>query len=452
MTDFIKTNKDKIALYLAIIVSLIIFIRWWYYIYAYSVNMMFWDHWDLYEAFIKNSNWWELFRWQHGAQRQGIGFIITKYAADLSGWNTRVEAFVIGGVICLAAAAALLLRKKFCQRMSFSDVAIPLIFLTPLQYQIYAGAPDLSPTAMPLLLLMLYLFAWTAMSGIWKYFTVLILNFLLTYTGYSLLAGIITPFVFGVEFIRAFRARNNKDMRIALVCTAIAVLTFLSFFIGFSVERGVLEEYRFPISQWWLYPLFMSLMLANFCGIEGVTLISIATGLFILIGMIALAVYQWLVYLKEKGDSPDSRMSMVIAFPVTFTIIYCAAVAAGRISLGLESAQSSRYVTLMIPGFFAIYLWLVRLPEGSARKVLLTAAVVCMIAATFPLRESDREYLRISLEGKNRWKNYYLLTEDSELTTRETHFIICYYPEKSHLQEKLDYLKKNKLNLYLDQK
>ena len=81
--------------------------RWWYYVDAYSVNLLVWDQWDLYDAFFESHGWLDLFRWQHGPHRQGVGFFLTKLVADLSGWNTRMEAFAIGGVIFLALLGAL---------------------------------------------------------------------------------------------------------------------------------------------------------------------------------------------------------------------------------------------------------------------------------------------------------------------------------------------------------
>ena len=114
------------------------------------------------------------------------------------------------------------------------------------------------------------------------------------------------------------------------------------------------------------------------------------------------------------------------------------------------SAQLSRYITYMIPGFFGIYLWLVSLPQGSLRKYLLVAAVVCMIAATFPLREGDSTMMKYVSWGKSDWKTIYLVMEDVERATSETNFRIYSKPEKIHLKQKLEYLKKNRLNLYLD--
>jgi len=132
----------------------IVVLRWWHYIDTYSVNLLVWDQWDLYDAFFKPHSWLELFRWQHGPHRQGIGFFLTGIIADLSGWNTRVEAFAIGAVVFGAMLGALVLKKRLTHTLNWTDLVIGLIFLTPLQYGIFAGIPNPSHGAVPLLLLM----------------------------------------------------------------------------------------------------------------------------------------------------------------------------------------------------------------------------------------------------------------------------------------------------------
>lgn len=163
-----KNSKKQIATVgsvAAIIFSLIVVARWWYYVNRYSVNILFWDQWDFYNAFFENKNLWEIFRWQHGPHRQGIGFIITRVVASLSGWDTRVEAFTIAGVVCLAMITALALRARFKPRLFWADVAIPLIFLTPIQFELFAGTPNLSHGSVPLLLFMLYCLIWVTSHG-----------------------------------------------------------------------------------------------------------------------------------------------------------------------------------------------------------------------------------------------------------------------------------------------
>jgi len=141
---------------------------------------------------------------------------------------------------------------------------------------------------------------------------------------------------------------------------------------------------------------------------------------------------------------------VVVTILTTFTLIFCATTAIGRIQLGLPSAQSSRYITNMIPGFLGIYLWIISLPAGVLRRILLAVTVAGLIAASFPLRAVDLNTLKWYTEGKTKWKAVYLKTEDIEMATRAAKFPIYPIPENTFLKQKLEYLKKEKLNLYLD--
>lgn len=84
-------NKQLLINGSAISVLVFVLLRWFFLINKYSINMLFWDQWDFLGALFENKGPCELFSWQHGPHRQGIGFFLTKIVADLSGWNTRVE-------------------------------------------------------------------------------------------------------------------------------------------------------------------------------------------------------------------------------------------------------------------------------------------------------------------------------------------------------------------------
>lgn len=452
MNKYVAENLKKrivfIELISAIAFSLLVVARWWYYVDAYSVNILYWDQWHLYDAFVKKKNLWELFRWQPGPHRMGVGFIVTKVVASLSGWNTRAEAFAIGGAVCLAMVAALALRARLGPRLTWADTAIPLIFLTPIQYEIFAGAPFPSLGAVPLLLLTLYSLVWAAWRGFARCGAILTLNFLLIYTGYGVFVGMITPCLFGAEALHAHRAHDRKGLWLALTGVAVSLLSAGSFFVGFRFIPGV-DGFQFPIREWWRYLQFMALMLANFCGIKGVMPLSYVVGFLILFLMATLAIVHAVRTLRPRAAAPESPTDAVIAVLTVFTLIFCANTAIGRISMGLPIAQSSRYVTNMIPGFLGIYLWLAALPPGVLRRLLLAVAVVGLIAASFPLREADHGTLNWYSQGKSRWKAAYLQTEDIGAATRAANFLIDAAPE-SVLKQRLKYLKRERLNLYLD--
>lgn len=443
-------RRSALIGYSAVIFSLFVLVRWWFYIHAYSVNILFWDQWDFYNPLFNNQDLWEIFSWQHGPHRMGAGLIVTKFIATLSGWNTRGEAFAVGGIVCLAMLAAFFLRIQLGPRLNWADAAIPLIFLAPVQYEIFAGTPFVSYAAMPLLLLVLYCFVWIAWQGLARFTGVLILNILLIYTGFGIFAGFVTPCLFIVEAMKAQRMSDGKSLRIALTGAAVSLLSLVTFFIDYRFMPAV-ADFHFPVREWWKYPQFMALMSANFCGIKGVNPLSYFAGYLTLLLMLYLVVSRAVRLIRHPvRENNNSRSDAVVAVLTVYTMLFCANAAVGRVSLGLPSAQSSRYITHMIPGFFGIYLWLCALPPGALKKIVLSATLAGLIAASFPLRETDHNTLRWLTDGKKTWRNVYLKTEDVEKATQTANFSIYPAPDQTRLKQKLEYLKEKKLNLYLD--
>ena len=176
----------------------------------YSVNLLYWDQWNFYEPLFDNAPLTSFFLWQNGPVRQGIGFLIYKYIAELSGWNTRIEALAIAGVVFLSMVAAVYLKKRLFSSLALADVCIPFLFLSPVLIGLYTIVPNPSHGAFPLLLTMLYCIAWTS-RDLRKYVWIVLLNFLLIFTTFGLLMGAITPLLLAYELWRTKREASPRS-------------------------------------------------------------------------------------------------------------------------------------------------------------------------------------------------------------------------------------------------
>src|SRR5580698_10053421 len=79
----------------------------------YAVNIFFWDQWDFNDATLfQKHNLWEVFRWQHGPHRQGMGGLLAALIEPLFHWNSRTEAFVATSLVVVAGLAILLLKYR----------------------------------------------------------------------------------------------------------------------------------------------------------------------------------------------------------------------------------------------------------------------------------------------------------------------------------------------------
>src|SRR5262245_24984196 len=117
-------------------VTLALGLKFFLFIWRYSVNILFYDQWDFLGSFFGHDpGFAELFFLQHGPHREGAGLIADKFLYPLTAWSVRAETFLIGGCIFAATLLALMLKKRLFGRFGYSDILIPAIFLTIAQYE-----------------------------------------------------------------------------------------------------------------------------------------------------------------------------------------------------------------------------------------------------------------------------------------------------------------------------
>ena len=450
--------RPKMSLFLesfSILLFIVVSIRWWIYVNRYSVNILFWDQWDIYGAFFDKHNLWEIFSWQNGPHRQGAGSIITGIIANLSGWNTRTECFIIGGTVFLAMFCAILLKRRLTSALSWADVSIALIFLAPIQYEIFTMIPNLSHGPMPLLLLILYALSWTIPHTAIRYALVLTLNFLLTFTGFGIVICVITPLLFIINGICAYREKDTGELVSSLVCIIICLMTIAAFFIGYKFEPAV-PNFVFPADRFWIeYPRFVCLLLAYFFQIKINSAIpALWLGLIIAFLLVSICLFHLRRLFKASSGSGlqtrNAWLSRSIVILSSFTLAFSVLAAIGRVSTG---PYVSRYIPYLVPGFFAVYLHILDI-AGKTRlrinKDLILAVVVSVFfVGCYPLNEWDRHTFEWFMLKKSMWKDRYLISENIEATDKAVGLVMHPNAGKTHLKDKLDYLKRRKLNLYL---
>ncbi len=85
-------------------------------------------------------------------------------------WNSRIEAFLATAIVVTAAVCALYLKKRLWGPLSHSsDIAIPLMFFTPAQYENLWITPNFAHGPFPLLLVVVYCLALTCQHRVTRY-------------------------------------------------------------------------------------------------------------------------------------------------------------------------------------------------------------------------------------------------------------------------------------------
>jgi hypothetical protein len=411
----------------------------------YSVNIFFGDQWQFDEATVfQTHSLIEVFRWQHGPHRQGVGAVLSKLLEPFVRWNSRYEAFGIVAIICVSAVLALWLKRRLFASISYSDIAIPLLFLTPIQYQVFIEIPNPSHGPLPLLLIVSYCLCWTIQSIPWRLTGLLLVNFLLIYTGFGLLMGFVTPMLIFIEYLWL---RTDRVWHVSAF--AIAALSMASFFIGYRYLPAVncfSPSLRNPV----YYLLFVGFMLSTFVGIfvRQALVPAILTGL-VLLGVFAISVPLLLnrCFREKQINFPRN---IVIVTLLVYSGLFAFATAYGRVCIGLSQAQETRYSTYLILAFLGLYFGALSVKLRFERAVLVSIVLAFALLSSLKVRESQYQAMTWLHDHKLAWKECYMAMHDVTPCDLQTGFSIYYSPEPPDLQSKLSLLEAKHWNLYSD--
>jgi hypothetical protein len=443
---FIKNvNRPFLAPLFLLFVSGALIWRLFSFISRYAVNILFWDQWGFYTPLFHYQSLWQVFSWQHGPHRQGIGLVVTALLANMTNWNSRADAFAVGVLLCLALLCALVLKWRLFGSLTFIDVIIPLIFLTLFQYETFVVVPNLSYGVFPVLLIMLYCLGLLLENHRIRYAIILGLNFLLIYTGFGVFMGPLTMLLLSIDIYQ--NRHQKKTVILPILAFILALASNLSFLISYRFDPAI-PNFSFSISYLPQYPLFICLMLAAFWGWHSLILgqlTATVAGAAILATITAVLIFHGQRLVRRGVYS--NRVSLVATVMVSYSLLFCLTTAIGRMPLGLHYAQVSRYLTLMIPAYLALYFHLLTIRVVKLRQFALLAYLAMSIVGSLPIGIVDSLALKVYNDKVN-WKVCYLQLEDVARCNQLTHFQI--FPDNDALQNKLVYLKEQHLNLFLD--
>jgi hypothetical protein len=419
-------------------------------VWRYSVNLIFWDQWDFYTPLFNHASLWRIFTWQHGPHREGFGLVLDKFVLEWTRWNSRAEALFMVVALFAAAVVALRLKQKLFgsvfgslgyRGLDYSDIAIPCLFLTLAQMEALVGEANPSYSAIPELLIGLYCLAWMLPKPVARYAAVLVLNFVLIYTGFGFFMGIVTIGVLLFDLRRALRAKSESP-GFPAVSLLLAAASLAGFFYHYRWDPAV-PCFHFPDAHPLNYPWFIGLMMSYFLGLRTVVLASVA-GSFLALAAVAILIWHG-VRLWRSREWFAADLTVVIL--LSFSLLFAANAAVGRVCLGMpEAAQVSRYMGLLVPGFLAIYFHLLSWRKSMFRTALLALFVIALIPGA--VRMPNGYSPQVVSDGKRAWKTCILQTGNINYCDQATGFPLHPNPRGTQLLEKLQFLQRNRLNLY----
>jgi hypothetical protein len=421
-------------------------VRFFHLISRFAVNIFFLDQWDFNNAtlFGKHSLW-EMLHWQHGPHRQGLGAIISYLIEPYFRWNSRKESFLVGIIIVLAGICALWLKHRLFGAFSFSDICIPLIFFVPSQFETLFFAANLSHGPVPLVLILLYCLSWTIPKPLPRYSLVLLINYLTIYTGFGIFLGIITPMALVADYY--LNQRHLKTGKFYLLASlAISLASFGSFFVQYTylTAAGCSPNlFQSPLE----YIKFLCLMFANSLGARGVDDFQIVVGAALIFAM-GIAFLMICRNFILKGQTHGMR-NMIAAILVLYCLLFGVNAAYGRSCIGVNAAQISRYVIYMGLGLLGLYFHFLTIRKTKLGLFFLILLTVTLIG-TIPIRNIEEKTMIGYSTIKQRWRQCYLEISDVDQCDQLVGARVYPDPERTHLKDKLDFLKQTKQNLYAD--
>lgn len=447
-----SASRESIAvrLWLALATVLLAY-RFFHFIWLNAVNIPFWDQWDFLSSFFPGGHptLSTLFLWQHGPPRLGLGLIADKYLYAATAWDVRAESLFIGACLFAAMLLALALARKLFGRFSWTDAAIPFIFLTLIQWETMILTPNAGYSGVPMVLMLLYSLALLQPGYLSRYALLLALDFLLIYTGFGLFMGVITICVFVLECYWRLRRWTSMPASAPWLGLGLACAAQGCFFIHYTFAPAA-DCFTFPHAPFAPYLIFFTVMFANFSGIwipphygwiPPITALRIAGALPMLV--LAAVFFVQVYRLLKRG--PGRRVKLVAAVLIGYSGLFALNTAVGRACLGPSGAFGSRYSTLLIPAFLGLYLSFRELRMPPAPRVWATILVAILVVPGGVITPDS--YL-FWVRGKRAWAACYLEKNDIAACDASTHFQIYPQPATTRLKEKLDYLKQRRLSLF----
>jgi hypothetical protein len=411
---------------------------------AHAVNVLYMDQWDFYEPLFKGQGWWATFARQHGPHREGLGLVVTRILAGLSGWDSRWDSMAVSVLVIVAAALAVLLGRCFglTGRSAAILVGVPLIFFNVHQYELFVGAANLSYGAMPMALLMAHCLCWFVTDTRWRLALLSVLTFLLIFTGFGLFAGVLTPPLLAAEAFQAWRARDRAHAALALAALAGTGVSWALFLHGYTFQPAV-AGFRFPYERPVGYLTFSARLLGNFFGAPILSMFELVLGLLVGAALVAIAAWHaWRLAVRGVTREPRSAVLFVLA---GFTLLFCANCAIGRVFTGPYAPLAPRYVTLVIPAALAILLQVAVQRDRRAFAGMGILFAVLLLAGTTVSPAHEIVGANWYTDGRRAWMAAYLESHDEAEATRVAQFPI--YP--GLVGERLDFLERRRLNLFL---
>jgi hypothetical protein len=400
---------------------------------TYGCVLIAQDRWQTLDPLFYNYNWWEGFSHQHGPHRMGLIYFIFKANAYFSHWNTRADLFLQAIVYVLSTAMALKLKVKLFGKLSFGDVIIPLIFLTPHAANTMFNNPFVHGLV-PLFAISLCFIYFIRSENI-KLIALCTFSFLAAFTGFAL---VLIPIIVFVEILRIIKDVSLRSVKYTL--PSIIGISSFAYIVLTNIPKPSSEVFAFSLKTGIKYCLALA---GSFFVVtpKNTTLIAIAVALFILFILLLFLLFKT----NTSVSNPVNRSIIILLGSV---LVFWAINAYGRAHLSVGNAMASRYIPIGMLFALSVYFLILKLERRYVQWVFTAIFFVLVLRIQFYTEYrydfiAERSAYFKTVSNCLRQENNF-----EKCKGVNSEYILHPKPKRIDLQSKLDYLEENKLNIF----
>jgi hypothetical protein len=431
-----------------------LYANWVVAIARFQPNVMFMDQWDFFYALFYDGGWWDRFIHQHGPVREGLGFVLSGWILEATDLDVRYDSLWIATLLVAATGLALRLKAKMAGPIGIRDAWIPVLCLSLGQFETVLTTPNASHSVLPLMLILLAANVWLSPHPATRYPVAAALAFALTFTGFGLFAGAVITALLAAAAVQHVRRREYRLAWLAAAGLAGAIAGWVLFSYKYIFQTAV-EGFRFPWTPWTDYLRFVALMLNLPTWHTGASGPHYRMGGVLAFVVVAAAIRIAWLWIRRRHQQDD-----VLVLLMASGVLFIAMTAVGRIPLGVTGGEASRYLSLMMPVWLAVYL----VADSSRLARPIAALCVWLLAVTpytdmvrrpvaewpgtFGLRDGPLEVMTGFGAAKAAWADVYLAT--GSLKTAQAAVLHPLYPrpDATRFEDKLRILRERDLSFF----
>ncbi|AEV33918.1 hypothetical protein Oweho_2961 [Owenweeksia hongkongensis DSM 17368] len=388
------------------------------------------DRWYSLDPLFHSSSFWEGFTYQHGPHRMGFAYLLFSITSYLSDWNSRWDMFLQAAIYVVCALMALRLKFLIFQKMHWTDVLIPCIFIT-IQSAVSVTFNPYIHGLMPFFALALGL-CYYIRPNILRVFAFSIIAAVGIFSGFVLFVSVC---FIAIQTLVLIKTAQYQKLFIFLPLPIIAWL-----YLSLSQVHSMKPELTNDISYYLEYGTLLS---CNFL-LNGRSIF----WPYILLACISVFTFLIISNVRSLWAHP-MRVSAIFSLLIVPPLLFILANIISRADIGMANALTSRYIPVTMTLVFGVYLMLLKITNRYYLQgfllVVFTSVILRFQFTPMPAR--TERIITLSKNIKD-WEKCLLQGNTYNNCKSKTNLPLKHNGNKKSLQEKIDFLKANKLNIF----